>query len=85
MPSITLTRILNHICRNTPLSVQDGELLVLVGATGAGKTTILNVIAGLSQMDSGAAGLKTPLPLCYRRRSRRTSATRLEGKAWALC
>jgi ABC-type sugar transport system ATPase subunit len=39
--------ITNHICRNVNFSVHSGELLVLAGATGAGKTTVLNVIAGL--------------------------------------
>jgi ABC-type Fe3+/spermidine/putrescine transport system ATPase subunit len=48
MPVISLSSITNHICRGTDLQVHDGELLVLTGATGAGKTTILNVIAGLT-------------------------------------
>src|SRR5712675_200288 len=33
--------------------VAEGEALVLLGASGSGKTTILRVIAGLEQPDSG--------------------------------
>jgi sulfate/thiosulfate transport system ATP-binding protein len=33
--------------------VQDGETIVLLGASGSGKTTILRVIAGLETPDSG--------------------------------
>jgi multiple sugar transport system ATP-binding protein len=34
-------------------SIQDGELFVLLGPTGAGKTTTLRVIAGLEKQDAG--------------------------------
>jgi len=36
------------------LSVNDGELLVIVGESGCGKTTTLRLIAGLENPDSGA-------------------------------
>ncbi|MBE2181813.1 MAG: ABC transporter ATP-binding protein [Anaerolineae bacterium] len=35
------------------LTVQDGEFFVLLGPTGAGKTTTLRVIAGLEKQNSG--------------------------------
>ena len=35
------------------LTVQDGEFLVLLGPTGAGKTTTLRLIAGLERPDAG--------------------------------
>jgi ABC-type dipeptide/oligopeptide/nickel transport system ATPase subunit len=35
------------------LDVKDGEFVVLLGPTGAGKTTTLRLIAGLEQPDSG--------------------------------
>lgn len=35
------------------LSVNDGELLVIVGESGCGKTTTLRLIAGLERADSG--------------------------------
>ncbi len=35
------------------LSVNDGELLVIIGASGCGKTTLLRLIAGLETPDSG--------------------------------
>ena len=35
------------------LEVQDGELLVLVGGSGSGKTTILRMLAGLEEVTEG--------------------------------
>src|SRR5471032_1750917 len=35
------------------LSISDGEFVVLLGPTGAGKTTTLRLIAGLELPDSG--------------------------------
>jgi multiple sugar transport system ATP-binding protein len=39
--------------RDLSLSVADGEFVVLLGPTGAGKTTTLRVIAGLERPDTG--------------------------------
>jgi len=47
MGGIELRSIDNFICRDINLTIADGELFVLLGPTGAGKTTVLNVIAGL--------------------------------------
>ena len=47
MARITLCNISNFACRGVNLHVNEGEKLVLMGATGTGKTTLLNVIAGL--------------------------------------
>src|SRR4051794_40146051 len=35
------------------LTVGDGEFVVLLGPTGAGKTTILRLVAGLERADGG--------------------------------
>ncbi|WP_024511645.1 ABC transporter ATP-binding protein [Bradyrhizobium sp. ARR65] len=40
--------------RDLSLSVNDGEFVVLLGPSGAGKTTTLRLIAGLEQPDSGS-------------------------------
>jgi len=47
MPSIELRNINNFICRNINLKIGQGEIMVLWGPTGAGKTTVLNVVSGL--------------------------------------
>jgi len=38
---------------NISFTVKDGEFFVLLGPTGAGKTTTLRVIAGLEKVDQG--------------------------------
>lgn len=42
-------------------SIKDGEFFVLLGPTGAGKTTTLRVIAGLEKQDSGHVYLDAEL------------------------
>src|SRR3954469_19126610 len=47
--SFKKTRVLEDI----DFDVAEGESLVLLGASGSGKTTILRVIAGLEEPDTG--------------------------------
>ncbi|MDP8235923.1 MAG: ABC transporter ATP-binding protein [Candidatus Erginobacter occultus] len=49
MPAIELKNVSNRVCRDISLAVADRELLVLIGPVGAGKTSLLNVIAGLDE------------------------------------
>ncbi len=58
MPSITF----DHLCKrfgdvsvveDFSLRVEDGELLVLVGGSGSGKSTILRMVAGLEDVTTG--------------------------------
>ena len=51
---------------NLSLTIDEGEVVCLLGPSGCGKTTLLRLIAGLEQPDSGAVYLNgrnlTPIP-----------------------
>jgi multiple sugar transport system ATP-binding protein len=56
--NVTLTKITKQFrnvtaLRDVSFAIQDGEFFVLLGPTGAGKTTTLRVIAGLEKQDAG--------------------------------
>ena len=58
MPSVTFEHVTKHFGNATvigdfDLQVADGELLVLVGGSGSGKSTILRMLAGLETVTSG--------------------------------
>ena len=42
-----------HAIRNVSFHVDEGEIVTLIGANGAGKSTTLNCIAGLLHSDTG--------------------------------
>ncbi len=58
MPSIDLVDINKsfgsvHVCRDINLAIADREFVTLLGSSGCGKTTTLNMIAGLDDPTSG--------------------------------
>ena len=48
-----------HVCavKDLSLTVESGEMLVMVGPSGCGKTTTLRLLAGLETPDSGTISL----------------------------
>jgi lipoprotein-releasing system ATP-binding protein len=42
-----------HVLRDLELSVERGEMVAVVGASGVGKSTLLHLLGGLDRMDSG--------------------------------
>jgi ABC-type multidrug transport system ATPase subunit len=46
-----------EVLRGMSLRIQPGELALLVGSNGAGKSTTMKVLAGLARADSGRASL----------------------------
>ena len=42
-----------EVLRQIDLSLNDGEMLVIVGASGCGKSTLLRLVAGLEQPTGG--------------------------------
>ena len=62
IPLVSLTGISKAfdgktIIDNFDLSIYDGEFLTILGPSGCGKTTVLRLIAGLEQVDSGTITL----------------------------
>jgi len=45
------------VVNNVSLEIKDGEFFVLLGSSGSGKTTILNIIAGLTSAEQGHVSL----------------------------
>lgn len=43
-----------HALKNIDLTINDGELVVILGPSGSGKSTLLNVISGLDEVSSGS-------------------------------
>jgi lipoprotein-releasing system ATP-binding protein len=42
-----------HVLRDLDLSVEKGEMVAIMGASGVGKSTLLHVLGGLDVLDSG--------------------------------
>jgi nitrate/nitrite transport system ATP-binding protein len=47
-----------HVLKDIDLDVAEGEFLVLLGFSGTGKTTLINLMAGLERPDQGAVSFK---------------------------
>ena len=47
-----------EVLRNINLTIEDGEFVAILGFSGTGKTTLINLMAGLEKPDSGAALFK---------------------------
>jgi heme exporter protein A len=52
--------------RDLHLTVRDGEFIALFGRNGAGKTTFLRILAGLSRASSGTVRVSVPGRQAYR-------------------
>jgi putative ABC transport system ATP-binding protein len=45
--------LLRHVLKDADLAVEEGEVLAIRGRSGSGKTTILNLVAGIDQPSGG--------------------------------
>ena len=53
MRQITKSFSANKVLRGIDLEAYKGEVLALIGANGAGKSTMMNILCGIYQEDSG--------------------------------
>ncbi len=72
--AITLSRITKsfgstQVLKEISLDVSPGEVLVLIGASGSGKSTVLRIMSGLETADGGEVWVND-VPLHDRKRSR---------------
>ena len=56
---ITLNRLVKsfgdtHVLRELDLTIKDGETMVVIGASGCGKSVLLKCIMGLLKVESGS-------------------------------
>ena len=56
--NVTKTFDGEEIIKKIGMRLEQGEIVSLLGASGGGKTTLFNVIAGLSAPDEGSVWLK---------------------------
>ncbi|OON38463.1 ABC transporter [Izhakiella australiensis] len=72
-PAITLSGVsksfgATQVIKTLSLEVQPGEVLVLIGASGSGKSTVLRMMSGLETVDDGEIWVNN-VPLHDRKRS----------------
>lgn len=67
-----------HAVKDVSFHVEQGEVVTLIGANGAGKSTTLNTVAGLLRSRTGSVRfMDEELRTC--------PATSWWGAAWLLC
>lgn len=76
---IQLEKISKFVLSDVSLHVPEGEIVGLAGVSGAGKTTMLRLICGLLQADSGRVRVLGQDPVVWRRQYGAQISTFLTG------
>ena len=48
-----------HVLRDLALTVEQGEMVAIVGASGVGKSTLLHGLGGLDRVDAGMRAMRS--------------------------
>lgn len=51
--SYKIGQIINHVLKDVEMTIDKGEVGVILGPSGSGKSTLLNIIGGIDRCDSG--------------------------------
>jgi putative ABC transport system ATP-binding protein len=57
-----------HACDGVTFEIEEGELALIVGASGAGKTTVLNILGGMDSATSGRVSVDGNNITAYQKR-----------------
>ena len=56
------------VLKGIDITVEKGELVVLLGPSGSGKSTLLNIIGGIDEADEGGDTYKTDVAFDHSKR-----------------
>ena len=58
----------NKVLKGASLTLNKGEIVSLLGVSGGGKTTLFNVLSGISKPDSGRVRVSPEVSaICFKR------------------
>ena len=52
----------HRVLQDINLDIQEGEIISIVGPTGCGKTTLLNILSGIDKDYSGVLKFESKMP-----------------------
>ncbi len=73
-----------HVLKDIDLTVEQGEVVVIIGASGSGKSTLIRCVNGLEEYESGSLEVDNH-PLAPPKGGGIRTAWRKSARKWAWC